>query len=985
MDGHCYQVRDRVPFFTVNNRCFTPPWALFTKYILVNPSADVDFGMVKIKLNKKVLLRTPRFHINAKLKDHWNELKELIKEASTDFYQLIENITIEDLLQADEKVRLTIYKYFNRACCRATPYAGFAAVGLAEIIEDSDKLLIPSRPALHAFEEWSANLQEPTIGVVKKENLHLFANSTFYQVADEIRYLRKDAETYSISAIDFDPSVLTVLNSCLAPIAYNQLYQLFAHEVSEEDFDDFISTLVKLGLLLTSMHPNIIGLDYFERAGKTSSKNDKQYIIAERKTINGGLDQRLFTHLPELVSLLHTLLPANEPQDLTGFKQNYIRRFEQAEVPLMVALDPEIGVGYGEREQRVDRDFFNVIKDTSDEKQANSWGALKEQLYKQMLKEPGSSINLESLTGNTLPATQLPNSMAIGCTVVDDLLYLDFAGGATATSLLGRFALASPDIEQYCKGIAAAEQEANPDVLLFDVGYTKEGRVDNINRRPAIYNLQLNILNYDTSVSPLSISDVYVSVQGGQVILRSKTLNKRLLPRMATAYNYQRSELSLFRLLMDLQSQGLATNLSIRLPQLIAGLDFYPRLQFKNVVVSPASWLLTTKLFDSNTNREVRIKTLQNLLFKTGTARYVKAGTGDQTLCINTEDRSGVELLMDLLEKKKQLLIEEAGVPETPAIVDESRKAYLPQVIVTLQHGTPIVQPLTTVQETFAAIADHEWVAPGKDWLYFEIYTHPYRSDQLLAGLYNYLEQQRRNIKKWFFIRYNDNGNHIRLRLQLIDLSQGYIMIKALNELLEEDLKSGLVTDLKLCTYKKEVHRYLPGHMEAVEQHFYKDSEFVMSTVIDMLPEQAKYRLCMDLFNAIESSGEITNMALEKFLRKITAAHNQEHGMKPEQFKILNKDYKMFRAGAPTSLSINSAALYERLKASFIETISQYSELIRPKILGDLLHMHINRLFSTDQRRCEMIFYNFLLLQRKQRQHRFESLQRNSAPDEIRA
>ncbi len=173
--------------------------------------------------------------------------------------------------------------------------------------------------------------------------------------------------------------------------------------------------------------------------------------------------------------------------------------------------------------------------------------------------------------------------------------------------------------------------------------------------------------------------------------------------------------------------------------------------------------------------------------------------------------------------------------------------------------------------------------------------------------------------------------------------------------------------------------------MEAVEQHFYKDSEFVMSVVNDMLPYQVKYRLCMDLFTAIESSGCITSAALEKFLHKITAVYNLEYGMKPEQFKVLNKEYKIFQTVASPSLSINSAALYEQLTVSFIKTINQYPELIRPKIPGDFLPMHINRLFSTDQRRCEMIFYNFLLLQRKQRQHRLESLQRNSIPDEIRA
>ena len=933
--------------------------------------------MAKITLHERALLRTPRFPFNSTLSSRWTELKELIKDASNDFYQVIQNMTATDLLQAEEKVRFTVYKYFNRACFRATPYGGFAAVGLADINNSKNTLTISEQPVLHPFAEWSADLPEITTDTIKQQNLSLFSNSTFYRVADEIRYLRKEDGTYSISAIDFDESILILLHYCLTPVPYQELFEAFTNEVNAEDFEEFVATLIKLGLLLTSLHPNIIGVDYFKRTGNIKNNTDKQYLIAERSPITGGFNQHLFRHLPDLATRLHSLMPSNQTQDLTNFKQSFLRRFEQAEVPIMLALDPEIGVGYGEREQHSDGAILETIPGPIDEEQGHRWNELKEQLYRQMLKEPGKSIQLESLTGSAGTKTRLPNSIALACTIVDDLLYLDFAGGATATFLSGRFALPCPDIEHYCREIAAAEQEANTDVLFFDVGYTKEGRTDNINRRPSIYNLQLNILNFDTSPTPLSISDIYISVQADQVVLRSKSLNKRLLPRMATAYNYQRSELSLFRLLMDIQSQGLSTNLSIKLSELMPGLDFYPRLQFKNIIVSPAAWMLSTKLFDSNKEPAARLSMLQDFLLKTVKARYIRTGTGDQTLCLKVGNVQDTALLLDLLAKRKQLLVEEAGIPEAPAVIDEKGQGYLPQLIVTLQHSEPVAHPLTVVQERFPAIAGHEWIAPGKDWLYFEIYTHPYRSDLLLEELKTYLEQERENIVKWFFIRYNENGNHIRLRLQLRDTALGHKMIRELNELLETGLQNGLVTDLKLCTYKKEVHRYLPQHMEAVEQHFYLDSEFVISVLTAMLPDQAKYRLCMDLFDAIADSGIITSTAIEKYLHKMAEAHNQEHEMKPEQFKALNKQFKEFETSLAPPLSINCAALYERLKMSFIETISEYPELIRPKILGDLIHMHINRMFVINQRKHEMVLYNFLLLAQKARSHRATCIKEN--------
>lgn len=182
------------------------------------------------------------------------------------------------------------------------------------------------------------------------------------------------------------------------------------------------------------------------------------------------------------------------------------------------------------------------------------------------------------------------NSFSAIVTLSNDLLVLEYLGGATATSLLGRFTLNNKPLQQHCKSLVAMESASNPDVIFFDLAYMSEGYVDNINRRASIYDFQLSLLNYDQSNSPLCLNDIVLSIHQGEVIIHSQSLNKRLVPRMASAYNYTRSDLPIFRLLCDIQNQSLITNPLFKLEDLLPGLNYYPRVQYKNIVISPAKW-----------------------------------------------------------------------------------------------------------------------------------------------------------------------------------------------------------------------------------------------------------------------------------------------------------------------------------------------------------------------------------------------------------
>jgi hypothetical protein len=534
------------------------------------------FIVTKPILQDQVIFRVPRFSYQDEMSEHWSELKNMIAYASPEFFSIIKDMSLDELSMADRKVQMTVRKYYNRACFRSTPYGTFSTVGVGAFDWKKDSLIeLEEKISLHSFRDWTNGQGLPEIQF--SSDTLLFSNTTFYRVQDEIRYLQRTESDFHIRAINYDAVTWEILNFCVIPKTINHITDHFPGLDRKELLEHLID-LSSLQLIITSGFANIIGEDYYLRMGLPGVESDKKYLIAERKAITGTFDRGLFRHLPELIQNLQKISIAYQNSDLLEFGNNFIRKYELAEIPIMEALDPEVGVGYGSFANHINSSPVTRFVTKSLSAKKTERNELRDKLFVEILEHTrtGQAIELTKLIPEHGKAVVLPNSLTAVCNVVDGNIWMEALGGASATAISGRFALALREIKDYCKSIAALEQSANPEVLFFDIGYTKEVAVDNINRRPAIYDHQLNILNYDTSDTPLSISDILISVQGEEVVLRSRSLGKRLVPRTASAYNHRRSDLPLFRLLMDIQYQGLTVDLLPSLREIIPGLSYYP-------------------------------------------------------------------------------------------------------------------------------------------------------------------------------------------------------------------------------------------------------------------------------------------------------------------------------------------------------------------------------------------------------------------------
>ena len=904
--------------------------------------------MRRIQLNTTIIYRVPQFSYQSDLAACWEELKQSIKEsASESFYKEIADLRVDDLPLMPPPIKHTIWKYFNRACYRATPYGSFAGVGLATIKSNPEQMpTITAQQSLSHFPDWTCHTAyASTFNQLVKTDARLYVNSTWYQAGEFIRYVAKCNEGYELSEVPYQSNMLRLLNYCIRPQPVSALVSLFN---SDDLLLKLLEDMVADQLLIPEFSPNIIGPDYFSRIA-TSHTTDKHYVIAERPLKDGCFDRDIFKHVPQLITRLHQLLPSYNAPELESFAARFSEKFGEAEVPVMIALDPELGVGYSNMEQDTDTSELIEKLSTKSKVQAAEHSTVS-LLLRELINRETGTLQLEKLPIPDAMNHPLPNTIPVLLSSAGSLLILEHAGGATANALLGRFTLASDEIHTYCRNLASLEQQANPDVLFFDIGYLTGKQVDNVNRRKAIYDHQLNILAFDTSDEPLLLTDLLVSVRGGQVYLRSRSMDKRMVPRLATAYNYLLSDLPVFRFLCDLQHQGIHKNLSLRLRDRFPGQHFYPRVQYANIIVSPAAWQLRWQ------NIATRSQTsLMNHLQEKGVPMWVRMGQGDRMLTLNTSQTDDLDTLLIILKKEQTVYLEEMPANPTGMLRDETNNPYFSQYMLTLHHAEQIYTGINKAG-LYQAWEREPLILPGSDWLYFEIFCHPVRVEELLTGpVETVLRQHQERIKKWFFVRYHKSGPHLRLRFQLNDPADSHQITVHLMSVLQPYVDACIISEIAIKPYQREINRYGVEHIELIEQYFCLESCYVMGLIHQRTDDDFKYISCLAFMETIKNTGIIPDPILRHMVERNSKGYNKEHDLGPEEFKLLNAySHTLFSSiTGQADHQINDMALVcSRL-------LHKYEPIQRPKILSALLHMHINRLFASSQRMHETAIYYF--------------------------
>ena len=703
------------------------------------------------------------------------------------------------------------------------------------------------------------------------------------------------------------------------------------------------------------------------------------------------LDQRWQGRIKQAVEVLVYLTSPSENQlpgrrvpaghdhsgSLERFRRQFYERYEEAEMPLLSVLDTETGIKYGEIGQEVSSSLVDgLVSSSSGQLIHNEQKSTAEQwLLQKVQRGEGNSkevIRINSKEVKFLASRDyaMPPSSSVVFRFVDrETMYLEGVRGTSAANLLGRFANDNDTIHQTVRDITEAEQKNNPDVILAEIVHLPGQRVGNILRRPVLRKYELPYLAQSTQPQNRQIAaqDLWVSVRNERVILRSRRLNKEIIPRLSTAHNYAHQSLPVYQFLCDLQSQGIHRSLNLNWHPGHYGLKQLPRLIYGRTILGLKTWYLQREDFQELLSKSTvsQSEQMAQWVAQWKLPRYFVLAEGDRELLVDTQNPLTVQVWRDTIRKQPAILLKEFLFdPKESMVTDEAGGPYVNQWIasvikegVTYQSSLPKPVPTVSIQRKFTL---------GSDWLYYKLYSGTRSSDKILLEVIHPLTETLLGnslIDEWFFIRYADPDDHLRVRLHLTDPGQLGEVISLVNEYVKPFEESGHIWKSHTHTYRREVERYGAATMALSESFFFHDSQRVLSTLTHTQgDERRSQRWLMAIVTVdqwltwfgYDTSGK------HRWMQTIREKFYQEFAVDKVGKRKIDARYRAYQDRIATELQANHQE--DKQLRQLITQIKQThtSEVSLDQLVGSYIHMHINRLISADQRLHELIVYDFL-------------------------
>jgi len=686
--------------------------------------------------------------------------------------------------------------------------------------------------------------------------------------------------------------------------------------------------------------------------------------------------------------------------DMEAFINKFINKYEESEVPLSIALDIDDGIGYGsygDQDSGGDEiiDNLAVPATTGPTNDFNFIQRFAFTKYNDYLKNKDQLIQIEEEELKTFKKSskedKLPNSMYIMGSLLkipeeeldetNFLFDLTGFGGPSGANLLGRFTHGSAEMLAFTKSILSEEEKEYPDFIYAEIVHLPQARLGNVLLRPVLRNYEIPYVGISGSKSDrqISIDDLMVSIKNRQVFLRSKQLNKFIIPRLTTAHNYHYKSLPIYKFLCDLQRQGNAIpflwdwgNLKI--------LNTLPRVCYKNIIVKKAEWVLALDEAKQKQEDESGLVSLRELWKKRALPDQVVYSAGDNDLLIQYNNDDLMRIMWSYLNKYKRIrVVEYLATPQNCILKDVNNLPFTNELIIPV-YKEPAIKPSAHLIQTTINSSIKRSFNLGSEWLYFKIYCGPKQTEKILIStvlpfIKNGLKEGL--FEKFFFIRYRDDMSHLRIRFFNKNRLKNTQIQAAFTLELNEYIHAGLIDKVVIDTYKRELERYIPELIEQAESLFFHDSKAVLKLIANLTSAQdEKNRILFALIGINELLNDFNLATKEKydFAKVMQTAYFREYGESDSLQKQLNAKYRVIQKEIANSIENRSNEspvsyafeVFKERSLSMENEIKAILEVIENErhqkltyLLTSYIHMFINRMFIGQQRKYELLIYHF--------------------------
>jgi thiopeptide-type bacteriocin biosynthesis protein len=743
------------------------------------------------------------------------------------------------------------------------------------------------------------------------------------------------------------------------------------------------------------------------------------------------LGTAVIDELQRAVEILHGISARPTHDPLGSFRSDFRERYGERMVPLTEVLDEEMGIGF-ERSTAPEAEGAPLLAGLSFPALGENmapWGGRQQFLFRKLTDVVATGARQLELTPDdlkqlaTADPLPLPDAISIAASIAakspealetgDFTVSLMGIVGPSGARLLGRFCHGDARLTELVAAHLRAEEALRPDAIFAEVVHLPEGRIGNVLLRPVLRDYEISFAGRSGAAEDrqIELADLMVAVVGDRVQLWSRRLGREIIPRMSTAHNFSWNSLGVYRLLCQLQTQGLCPWLAWNWGAL-AGAPFLPRVTIGRLVLARAQWSLSAAEIKELSRRRgaEAFRAVQQWRERRVLPRFVSLVDDDNELPFDLDRVLCVETLLDLLGSRPgATLVEFFPTPDDLAASGpEGRFVHeLVVPLVRIAESAKVVNSpdMSGDRHNRSGIREHSRIrasgvaaeisriplptarrqfTPGSEWLYLKLYCGTAASDQILRNLVRpvtseLLESQ--TIDRWFFIRYGDPDWHLRIRLHGDPRALLREALPAIERASVGFLADGRIRRWQIDTYDREVERYGgPIGIELAESLFHVDSEAALS-LIEACPGDsgldARWRLALaGIDRLLDDFGLLLDAKL-RIMREsrdgMGAEFHAEAGLTPQLAQKFRGERKgleelLARPHSPTApLAPGLAILDQRSRglAQWLDSLrmaESRGELLhsREQLAPAFIHMFANRLLRSAHRAQELVLYDFL-------------------------
>ncbi len=845
----------------------------------------------------------------------------------------------------------------------------------------------------------------------------------FYEV-----YGKDKIDSFRLSSVQSYLILDKILSASISGSTWGELVSLLGAEPSMEEKTSFLNNLTDENLLINELQYNILSKEILDKSIsllKSVDTEEKQLIVLliryreiieklinnplgevpyldikhlkedfelemgindirelfqvdlNRKVNNPGLNVKDVSQIKEVIDFLSKLIIPEklENRDLSNFKTAFFERYDNDTVPLLNVLDPDTGIGFPVIKNFGANAESFLLSEIEVKKPNKPYQKIKIQedifdlddLYLTIDKSSGINLGQLDVSGKRSTIHNMAPTYSGMCSKLPDghiLLYN--VGGTSAVNLLGRFGIENEDIDAFCETIFKKEKNTYKGCVLAEVLINPLGKDGNVVKRKVYTDYYIPINSEIPVKNKIAIepSDMYVTVNKGEIILLSKKLGKRIIPRISSAHNFSRVNLPLYQFLGSIQHQKLN---GFNLDSILLNNkgNYSPRIFYKKIILRPASWTFPINVYAKVVENGFDKFNLIVFSSKWKLPRWVAIKDGDNELPIDLKNPNSKNILWEYFRKKQEIkLIEWLHFKDTL----EEYPQYTNQIIISFVNKN--IQPdLCNYSTCFEVNTPKRTFLPGSEVISFKIYCGAFSSDKVLDVLLNQLGNKLIKeglVDNFFFVRYLDPHYHLRIRYFVnTKVQNGFD--KVFSQVIENaDLlkEAGQIWKIDLSTYNRELNRYGSKMIILVEQIFYLDSICYLNLESEIqFTDNEKDRLLYAFAN-VDSWFNLINLDLtekllftEQIKKKFLFEFNESIDRKNINTLYRSLEEEIHKILEPTIVTEFSNRTYA-INQLMME--KEVSRLGLRDLLPDLIHMSQNRFFASEQRIQEYLIYELI-------------------------